>query len=130
MTHSKTPLVVVFKLVLCDPKLRREFIVNPASVFKKLGLGCPVDFIGKNGKLCPVMPDLPDAEDVRTDISHPYWSKWLKGGVEQLHNFKLVLSGEQLYPSRSQFKSREDWLDFQEGAKTEISILLKRLKEN
>ena len=57
---QENPLVQVLKLVVADPKLRRQFIRDPASVFKQVGLGCPASFVGRQGNFCPVMPKLPD----------------------------------------------------------------------
>ena len=127
--HANTPLISVLKLLVSDPKLRREFIVNPARVFKKLGLGCPVDFVGKKGKLCPIMPDLPEYGSAREDIEDPYWAEWLQGGVDQLKNFQQVLSDLDPYPTRRDFCSTEEYEQFQESIRLEIISNIKKLRE-
>lgn len=130
MSHAGTPLINILRLLVSDPKLRREFIASPALVFKKLGLGCPVDFVGKKGKLCPVMPDLPPVGCARHDIEDPYWKKWLAGGVEQLKNFQQVLSDTDPYPTRRDFDSQLEYQRFQESIKLEILSSLQRLRES
>ena len=42
LRSGENPLVQVLKLVVADPKLRRQFVRDPASVFKQVGLGCPL----------------------------------------------------------------------------------------
>ena len=64
----ENPLIQVLKLVVADPKLRRKFIHDPAAVFKQVGLGCPLNFVGRQGNFCPVMPKLPEDESAATDI--------------------------------------------------------------
>jgi len=129
MMHSDTPLISILRLLVSDPKLRREFIVNPARVFKKLGLGCPVDFVGKRGKLCPIMPDLPESGAAREDIEDLYWTEWLQGGVDQLKNFQQVFSDLDPYPTRRDFDSPHEYEQFQESIRLEILSNLKRLRE-
>ena len=120
----ENPLVQVLKLVQADPKLRRLFINNPALVFKNIGLGCPADFVSSRGKFCPVMPDLPDGP-ASFDILDPYWNEWLRGGVDQINDFKKVLSETNCFPTRSSFRSEEEWKQFYNSVKNSIDIYMK-----
>ncbi len=120
-------LVQVLKLVVADPKLRRQFIRDPASVFKLVGLGCPANFVGKQGNFCPVMPKLPDDDHAASDISHPYWDDWLKGGVDQLSDFRRVLGEDNRYPDRSSFQSQEEWDSFLQSIVDSISMTMERI---
>jgi len=120
------PLVIVLKLVIADHELRHLFIRSPGKVFKMLGLGCPVDMVGKRGKFCPVMPDLPDGE-AAYDIEHEYWASWLKGGLEQLQSFRRIVGNTERYPSRSTFSGKQEWLKFIDSKKQEIASILDEL---
>lgn len=120
------PLVIVLKLVIADPELRRLFIRSPGKVFKLLGLGCPFDMVGKRGSFCPVMPELPEGE-AAYDIEHEYWAKWLAGGLDQLSSFRRIVSDTDRYPSRSIFKSKQEWIDFVERVRAEIKDALAEL---
>lgn len=113
------PLIQVLKLLMADPGLRREFMINPGLVFTRLGLGRPADFVGRHGNYCPVMPHLPQGA-AATDIRDPYWREWLEGSVEQLRNARLVLANETPFPERTSFASDEEWQAFVEDVKTNI----------
>jgi len=123
---KENPLVIVLKLVIADPELRHLFIRSPGKVFKLLGLGCPFDMVGKRGSFCPVMPELPEGE-AAYDIEHEYWAKWLAGGLDQLSSFRKIVGDTDRYPSRSTFKSKQEWTDFVEGVKVEIQDTLEEL---
>jgi len=120
------PLVIVLKLVIADHELRHLFIRSPGKVFKMLGLGCPIDMVGKRGKFCPVMPDLPDGE-AAYDIEHEYWASWLKGGLEQLQSFRRIVGNTERYQSRSTFRGKQEWLNFIDNKKQEIASILDEL---
>ncbi|MBD1194580.1 hypothetical protein [Vulcanococcus sp. Clear-D1] len=122
------PLIIVLKLVIADPELRHLFIRRPGRVFKILGLGCPMDMVGKNGRFCPVMPELPEGE-AAYDIEHEYWAEWLAGGLDQLKDFRRVVGDRDRFPSRSAFKSKRDWEQFVERIKVEIRDTLDRLHQ-
>lgn len=124
---QENPLVQVLKLVVADPKLRRQFIRDPASVFKQVGLGCPASFVGRQGNFCPVMPKLPDDDLASKDISHSYWEEWLQGGVEQLSEFRRVLGQYDRYPDRSSFNSEEEWNAFFQSIVASIAETMERL---
>ena len=126
---QENPLVKVLKLVVASPKLRRQFIKDPASVFKKVGLGCPADFVGRQGNFCPVMPKLPDDERIANDISHAYWGEWLQGGVDQLSEFRRVLGQVDRYPDRSSFGSEEEWNVFLQSVVDSIALNLEQLHQ-
>ena len=113
------PLIQVLKLLIADPNLRRAFIADPSVVFSQLGLGCPADFVGRKGNLCPAMPPLPQGE-AATNICDPYWRDWLQGGVEQLRNAKLVLADELPFPLRDSFATDAEWQLFVENVKADI----------
>jgi len=123
------PLVQVLKLVVANPKLRRQFIQDPASVFKRVGLGCPANFVGRQGNFCPVMPKLPDDEVVANDIGHTYWDEWLQGGVDQLSEFRRVLGQFDRYPDRSSFQSEAEWNVFFQSIVDSIAENLERLHQ-
>ena len=125
----ENPLIQVLKLVVADPKLRRKFIYDPAAVFKQVGLGCPLNFVGRQGNFCPVMPKLPEDESAATDIGHPYWQEWLQGGVDQLGEFRRVLGSKDRYPDRSSFHSEDEWEHFFRSVVHSISQTMKHLHE-
>ena len=125
---QENPLVQVLKLVVADPKLRRQFIRDPASVFKQVGLGCPASFVGRQGNFCPVMPKLPDDDLAAKDISHIYWDEWLQGGVDQLSEFRRVLGQYDRYPDRSSFDSEEEWDAFFQSIVASIAETMERLR--
>ena len=130
MTKSfENPLIQVLKLVVSDPSLRREFIRDPASVFKRLGLGCPANLVGRQGNFCPVMPKLPQDESAARDISHPYWEDWLKGGVDQLSEFRRVIGDHDRYPDRSSFHSKEEWDIFVQSVVDSIELTMENLRQ-
>jgi hypothetical protein len=120
------PLVIVLKLVIADPELRHLFVRSPGKVFKMLGLGCPIDMVGRRGNFCPVMPKLPDGE-AAYDIEHEYWAEWLSGGLDQLSSFRRIVGDAERYPSRSTFESKQAWIDFVSGLKEEITSKLEEL---
>ena len=126
---EENPLVQVLKLVVADPKLRRQFIQDPASVFKQVGLGCPASFVGRQGNFCPVMPKLPDDDCAANDISHAYWEEWLQGGVDQLSEFRRVLGQFDRYPDRSSFQSEEEWNAFFQSIVDSIAKTMERLHQ-
>jgi len=125
---SANPLVTVLKLLIPDPRLRREFIQDPSKVFSRLGLGCPKDFVGRKGNFCPTMPQLPP-DSAANDISHPYWRDWLSGGVEQLADFQRVLDKDARFPSRSTFSTESEWNAFVDSIVSHIKEQLVTLHE-
>ena len=126
---QENPLIQVLKLVVADPKLRRKFIQDPAAVFKQVGLGCPLNFVGPRGNFCPVMPKLPEDKSAAMDISHPYWQDWLQGGVDQLGEFRRVLGLADRYPDRSSFHSDDEWEIFFQSVVHSISQTMKHFHE-
>ena len=129
LRSQENPLVQVLKLVVADPKLRRQFIRDPASVFKQVGLGCPASFVGRQGNFCPVMPKLPLDDHAAMDISHSYWQEWLRGGVDQLSEFRRVLGDYDRYPDRSSFQSEDEWNAFFESIVDSISTTMELLHQ-
>ena len=58
------------------------------------------------------MPKLPLDDNAAMDISHSYWQEWLRGGVDQLSEFRRVLGDYDRYPDRSSFQSEDEWNAF------------------
>jgi hypothetical protein len=93
-------------------------------VFSRLGLGCPADFVGRQGNHCPAMPPLPQGGAAR-DIRDPYWREWLQGSLDQLRNAKIVLANEEPFPPRASFASEVEWEAFVADVKADIQASVK-----
>lgn len=118
---------ILFLVVDADPEIRERFMQDPASIFIEFGLGCPADLVGKYNRPCPVMPPIPEDPAVASNLSDPYWDKWLEGAIPQLESFALGGYEDFALPARSSC-SDEEWQRILDQAQTAISTQIKELR--